>query len=95
VRIERIQTVWDLTKWGGDQIGHVALIALPMLFVGASPWRGALAGAALLTAREIEQYFTKEREFELMLPFWERHIDRTLDVTIGALGCAIVLWRFG
>ena len=89
IRIERIDSWKSFGKWTRDQAGHtliVLLAAWPVLTFG---WLGVpVSGAAVLIIREVEDYRNKSAEKKLaesMMPFWERHVDRVVDVALGTL----------
>ena len=87
MRIERIDSAKDAAKWAGDQALHGLVVAICAL-----PW--PLNAAIVLVAREYMQWRNKSeiaKFAERQLPFWKRHIDRVLDVVLGVLiGAGVV-----
>jgi len=89
IRIERIDSWKSFGKWAMDQIAHTLIVlaaAWPVLTFGW--WGIPLSGVAVLTVREVEQWRSKSAESKFMQslqPFWERHIDRVVDVALGTL----------
>jgi len=96
MRIERIASVTDFLEWLLDQAGHVAMTAGPIGLFALHPswWTAGLAAAVILTIREWEDRRRKSLEklfAEAQMSFWERHIDRIVDVGSGTVGSAIIV----
>ncbi len=85
----KIRSLGDLARFVIDQIGHGAIgfvAAAPVLAWGRAGV--AVSAAGVLAVREWEQWRAKSelgKESERALGPFARHLDRTLDVALGAV----------
>lgn len=55
MRITQIRSFKDFGWYGVDQIAHAAIVLAPTVWLARSPGDVAIAGAIILTIREVEQ----------------------------------------
>lgn len=89
MRIERIRSAKDVGRWVVDQAAHGAMVFACLWLLTAEPslWRLFLAGGTVLMLREVEQWWRKSpatKARQALEPFFIRHVDRVVDVLLGA-----------
>ncbi len=96
MRVERIDSLKDVFRWIGDQLAHTAMVVVVFAPIVVFGLRALTISAALmLIIREVEQWRGKSdgaKAKQALEPFIIRHLDRAIDVSLGAGLGGMLLW---